>query len=171
MTPKQERFVAEYLVDLNATQAAIRAGYSKATAKQQGARLLTNADIATATGRGQEIAVNGARMDADAIVGALEDLHQRSFERAAQGDWGVAKGCLELLGKRHAMFTDKQVVDAEVTHHKTAQDIPAASTLPEFLASARHVMGAHLDQTYPTTGGNGNGNGNGNRVSKALADE
>lgn len=45
LNPKQERFVAEYLVDLNATQAAIRAGYSPKTAKEQGARLLTNAHI------------------------------------------------------------------------------------------------------------------------------
>lgn len=45
LTPKQERFVAEYLVDLNATQAAIRAGYSEASAEQQGARLLSNAKV------------------------------------------------------------------------------------------------------------------------------
>jgi phage terminase small subunit len=42
MTPKQERFCAEYLIDLNATQAAIRAGYSKKTAQEQASRLLSN---------------------------------------------------------------------------------------------------------------------------------
>ncbi len=36
LTPKQARFVEEYLIDLNATQAAVRAGYSPKTAKQQG---------------------------------------------------------------------------------------------------------------------------------------
>jgi hypothetical protein len=40
LTPKQHRFVDEYLLDLNATQAAIRAGYSPRTAEQQAARLL-----------------------------------------------------------------------------------------------------------------------------------
>ena len=45
LTAKQERFVEEYLIDLNATQAAIRAGYSKKTAKSQGQRLLTNVDV------------------------------------------------------------------------------------------------------------------------------
>ena len=45
LTPKQQRFVDEYLVDLNATQAAIRAGYSKKTAKEQAARLLTKANV------------------------------------------------------------------------------------------------------------------------------
>lgn len=45
LTPKQKRFVVEYLIDQNATQAAIRAGYSPKTARQQGARLLSNADV------------------------------------------------------------------------------------------------------------------------------
>jgi len=41
LTPKQQRFVQEYLIDLNATQAAIRAGYSERTAKQVGSENLT----------------------------------------------------------------------------------------------------------------------------------
>lgn len=45
LTEKQKRFCEEYLVDLNATQAAIRVGYSKKTARSQGQRLLTNVDI------------------------------------------------------------------------------------------------------------------------------
>lgn len=45
LTPKQQRFCLEYLVDLNATQAAIRAGYSEETANKQGPRMLVNAGI------------------------------------------------------------------------------------------------------------------------------
>lgn len=45
LTEKQQRFVDEYLIDLNATQAAIRAGYSVRTANEQGARLLANVSI------------------------------------------------------------------------------------------------------------------------------
>ena len=41
LTEKQQRFVEEYLIDLNATQAAIRAGYSAKTADQQGSRMLS----------------------------------------------------------------------------------------------------------------------------------
>lgn len=48
LTANQLRFVDEYLIDLNATRAAEAAGYSKRTARQQGARLLTNVDIAAA---------------------------------------------------------------------------------------------------------------------------
>lgn len=45
LTAKQARFVEEYLIDLNATQAAKRAGYSEKTARAQGNRLLTNVDV------------------------------------------------------------------------------------------------------------------------------
>lgn len=45
LTDKQKRFVAEYLVDLNATAAAIRAGYSEKTACEQGSRLLANVKV------------------------------------------------------------------------------------------------------------------------------
>ena len=48
MTKKQKRFVEEYLIDLNATQAAIRAGYSPATAKEIGCENLTKPNIAAA---------------------------------------------------------------------------------------------------------------------------
>lgn len=48
LSPQQLRFVEEYLVDLNATQAAIRAGYSARTADQQGSRLLANVKVSKA---------------------------------------------------------------------------------------------------------------------------
>jgi len=48
LTPKRQRFVNEYLKDLNATQAAIRAGYSEKTAHVQGPRLLGNVSIKAA---------------------------------------------------------------------------------------------------------------------------
>lgn len=48
LTSQQERFVEEYLIDLNATQAAIRAGYSSDTASEQGSRLLRNVKVGKA---------------------------------------------------------------------------------------------------------------------------
>jgi phage terminase small subunit len=53
LKPRQARFVAEYLIDLNATQAAIRAGYSAKHADVNGPRLLGNAGIAAAIAAGQ----------------------------------------------------------------------------------------------------------------------
>lgn len=54
LTPKQAVFAAEYLKDLNATQAAIRAGYSPKTAEQQGPRLLGNAGVRAAIEAAQD---------------------------------------------------------------------------------------------------------------------
>lgn len=45
LTDKQKRFCEEYLIDLNATQAAIRAGYSPKTAEQTASRLLRNVKV------------------------------------------------------------------------------------------------------------------------------
>ena len=52
LTPRQARFVAEYLIDLNATQAAIRAGYSQRTANEQGCRLLAKSNVGEAVAKG-----------------------------------------------------------------------------------------------------------------------
>lgn len=48
---QQKRFCREYVIDCNATQAALRAGYAKNTARQQGSRLLTNVDVNAETER------------------------------------------------------------------------------------------------------------------------
>lgn len=74
LTPKHERFVREYLVDLNATKAAIRAGYSEKTAKQQGSRLLTNADIAEAVALGGQKIVEKLDLTTDMIKAELRLL-------------------------------------------------------------------------------------------------
>ena len=65
LTPRQQRFVEEYLLDLNGTQAAIRAGYSARTANEQAARLLANVSVRSAIERGKsEVAVRtGASVD------------------------------------------------------------------------------------------------------------
>jgi phage terminase small subunit len=63
LTPKQQRFVAEYATDLNATQAAIRAGYSAKTASEQAARLLANVRVQAAVQAAQ--AQRLARLDFD----------------------------------------------------------------------------------------------------------
>lgn len=53
LTPRQTRFVAEYLIDCNATQAAVRAGYSARTAYSIGGRLLKNVEVARGIAIGQ----------------------------------------------------------------------------------------------------------------------
>src|SRR5262245_12571738 len=65
LNPKQARFVAEYLVDLNATQAAIRAGYSPKTAASQAHDLLRKPEIAAAVANGQGAQFQRLALDAD----------------------------------------------------------------------------------------------------------
>ncbi|MCZ3380401.1 terminase small subunit [Rhizobium sp. AG207R] len=55
LTAKQRAFVREYLIDLNATQASIRAGYSAKTAAEQSSRLLRNVKVAAAISAAQKL--------------------------------------------------------------------------------------------------------------------
>lgn len=71
LTDKQQMFVREYLIDLNATQAAIRAGYSARTAKQQGARLLTNVDVSTALMAAKAERSEKTKVDAEWVLTRL----------------------------------------------------------------------------------------------------
>ena len=73
LNAKQARFAKEYLLDLNATQAAIRAGYSERTAKQQGQRLLTNADVAKFVSDAQEARSKRTDIDADWVLRRLAE--------------------------------------------------------------------------------------------------
>ncbi|MEY0338985.1 terminase small subunit [Providencia stuartii] len=76
LTDKQEMFCREYLVDLNATQAAIRAGYSEKTARSQANRMLTNVDIEK---RIQELMNNRSDrldVDADYVLKRLVEIDQ-----------------------------------------------------------------------------------------------
>ena len=102
LTAKQSRFCQEYVVDFNATQAYIRAGYSDSGAAQSASALLTNPKI-------QEELADLQAEDA----ARLELTHQVVLE----GLWGIAADldatvsarvrAYELLGKHQGMFTDR----------------------------------------------------------------
>ncbi len=74
LRPKQEHFAEEFLIDLNATQAAIRAGYSKRTARSQGQRLLTNVDIAKAIYAAMARRSERTEIEADAVIRELAKI-------------------------------------------------------------------------------------------------
>lgn len=90
LTPKQARFVAEYLLDSNATQAAIRAGYSKATAAQGGAQLLRNikvrAEIDAAQKAAMAKAVEKYEVSQDRIIRELALLGYSNMQDFASVD-------------------------------------------------------------------------------------
>ncbi|WP_128931929.1 terminase small subunit [Bradyrhizobium zhanjiangense] len=75
LTAKQQRFVESYLLDLNATQAAIRAGYSKGTADKQGPRLLAHPDVIAAIDAAKLARSERTQVDADYLL-------RRLFEEA-----------------------------------------------------------------------------------------
>lgn len=71
LTPKQERFVQEYLMDVNTTQAAIRAGYSKKTAQKQSSRLLSNVMVSKAIAKGIQALAEKAGVMAKKVVAEM----------------------------------------------------------------------------------------------------
>jgi phage terminase small subunit len=71
MTPRQERFVQEYLIDLNATQAAIRAGYSAKTANAQAGRLLVNVSVHNAIRDAQKERSDRTQITAERVIQEL----------------------------------------------------------------------------------------------------
>jgi phage terminase small subunit len=73
LNDKQRRFVEEYLIDLNATQAAIRAGYSERTAHSQGPRLLENVGIIAAIEEAKAERSKRTKIDADWLLKRLAD--------------------------------------------------------------------------------------------------
>ena len=74
LTNKQRRFVEEYLVDLNATQAAIRAGYSQKTAGQIGDENLKKPQIAAAIQEAQAKRSERVQVDADYVLARLVEI-------------------------------------------------------------------------------------------------
>jgi phage terminase small subunit len=74
MTPKQKKFVKEYLIDLNATQAAIRAGYSKETAQEQGSRLLLNVMVKEAIQKELDKRSERTEITADMVLKQLAKI-------------------------------------------------------------------------------------------------
>lgn len=74
LTPKQQRFVEEYLVDLNATQAAIRAGYSPKTAKDIGCENLAKPNIKSYIDRAIAIRSRRTGVNQDRIINELAKI-------------------------------------------------------------------------------------------------
>jgi len=86
LTPKQRCFVDEYLIDLNATQAAIRAGFSARTAQEQGSRLLSNVMVAESVARAKAERSARTGLTADRVI---EELAAIGFARMSDfAEWG-----------------------------------------------------------------------------------
>lgn len=104
LTPKQDMFVREYLIDLNATQAAIRAGYSPKTARQIAEENLSKPYIAEAVQAGMNKRAEKVTITAEEVLANIKRLAQKAED---MDDNGNALRANELLGKHLKLFTDR----------------------------------------------------------------
>ena len=131
LTAKQQRFVEEYLIDMNGTQAAIRAGYSARNADKIASQLIGKSRVAAAIASAKSERSARVSVSADYVVNNLVEIVERSMQRAPvlttrgkqvydeegnalwRFDAKAANKALELLGKNLGMFTDK--IEADVS--------------------------------------------------------
>lgn len=174
LTLKQAAFVREYLIDLNATQAAIRAGYSEKTAGSIGTENLQKPAISRAIEEAYQARARRVELDADYVLSGLVEVAERCKQpkpvmywdrterRMVQAEedgellWQFdsmgANKALELVGKHLGMFKDK-------LEHSGSIDggvlmVPAQETAG-WDAVAKRMQGV------PPQNGNGNGHRNG----------
>ena len=136
LTPKQKMFAAEYLIDLNATQAAIRAGYSAKTAQEQSSRLLSNVMVQHLIQEGMDKRAEKVNVTSEYVLSTIVDTIERcrqakpvfdkkgepllvegadgEFAQAYVFDAGAVLKGSELLGKHLKLFTDKTEVSGDM---------------------------------------------------------
>ena len=116
MNARQKRFCEEYLVDCNATQAAIRAGYSPKTAYSQGQRMLKNVETKTYIDGQLEQLHSAKTADAREVIEYLTSVMRGECVNT-DGSPVCMRDRLkaaELLGKRHGIFTERVQLDGVV---------------------------------------------------------
>jgi phage terminase small subunit len=134
MTPKQKRFCDEYLIDLNATQAAIRAGYSKKTAYAIGIENLKKLELKNYIEERMAQKESELIADQDEVLRYLTSVLRGKTQSEIVVVEGTGDGCsearamqkapdekerlkaAELLGKRYGLYTEKveQQVDMDL---------------------------------------------------------
>ena len=132
LTAKQRKFCDEYLISGNATDAAIKAGYSPRTAKQIGAENLTKPDLREYIDAELERLHSEKIADADEIMRYLTSVVRGESESEVVVTELIGDGCsearcmkkapdekerlkaAELLGKRYGMFSDKVDVSGAI---------------------------------------------------------
>lgn len=128
MNAKQRKFADEYLIDCNATQAAIRAGYNKKTAYSQGQRMLKNVEVKTYIDEQLERLHNEKTADAQEVLeyltAVMRGQHtEQTLQLVGDGvqtitDIDVSARerlkAAELIGKRYGMFKDNLDVGGSI---------------------------------------------------------
>jgi Phage terminase, small subunit len=158
---KQQRFVQEYLKDLNATAAYHRAGYTAKgnAAEACASRLLSNAKVAAAIAEAQAERSKKLEIDAEWVLKRLRKNYRRAMQEVEVFDkkgnptgefvyaGNVANRALELMGRHIGMFVEKHEVGGP-------NGQPLAVTWMELIASAAHA-GSNGSAHYAGSNGSG----------------
>lgn len=127
LTDKQKMFCREYLIDLNATQAAMRAGYSKKTAGSISTENLQKPLIQAELARLMDKRAAKVEISAEYVLQTILDTVELS--KADNDKQNIYKGA-ELLGKHLKLFTDKVQLGGD-------DDSPLTFTINKIVHSAR----------------------------------
>lgn len=109
LTEKQKRFCEEYLIDLNATQAALRAGYKEKTARSIASENLTKPDIQKYLKELMAERSERTEITADNVLKELEKVAFADIEISGREKMKA----LELIGKHLGLFTDQNKLQGE----------------------------------------------------------
>lgn len=156
LTEKQQRFVDEYLIDLNATQAAIRTGYSAKTADVQGSRLLANVKVQQAISvamaeRSKRTGVNQDRVVLELAKVAfvkmtdIVDDHGRIRSDASDDDLS----CIESVKYKSSDTDTGSSVEREV---KISPKLKALELLGKHLGMWNDKLDVNITQPIVITG-------------------
>lgn len=118
LTDRQARFCEEYLIDLNATQAAIRAGYSKKTAREQAAQNLSKLNIQEKIAELKAERAKRTEMTQDSVIQELAAVARAEVKGVRAVDKLKA---FELLGKHLGMFVERYEVNAAEIEKRIAE--------------------------------------------------
>jgi phage terminase small subunit len=160
LTPKQQRFVGEYLVDLNATQAAIRAGYSAKTAHSSGPRLLENVGV--------QAALTARRLELEKSTGVTQERVLMELAKVGFSDIRKAvrwRGLVTQTGEEDEhgvpivrVHNEVELVSSDDIDDDTAAAISEVSQTKEGLKvkfasklDALDKIGRHLGMFKPET--------------------
>ena len=141
LSPKQQRFVEEYLIDLNATRAAIRAGYSKKTARAIASENLAKPNIQEAVAKAKRGRSDATKVNAEWVLKQAVELHQR---------------CMQEIRPVRNPMTREQVYD-DNGHDLFTFNAAAANRSLEIIG--KHVEVAAFKDLLEVSGGQSMGNG------------
>jgi|TARA_Y100000034_G_scaffold128619_1_gene183577 phage terminase small subunit len=157
LTPRQEKFVSEYLINGNATQSAITAGYSQKTAKSMAQRLLTNVGIRQRLDKHIEKAAEKAIVTKAEVLKEWKKVAFTDMRDFVTYDGG---GSVDLTPT--SLLTDDQaaaIAEVKITANAQGQQTVNIRLLDKL--KALHELGQHLGLLGDNSK---NGNGNGGHV-------